>query len=636
MSFLDKLGDFTGGFGEGLGETFLPAFQRGWDRQQELSDKADDRAYTEGIRAENREYDEYSYLLKQHAANNDPNAIQGILDNENLTPELRNVGLTALGVAQGNLQQSIDSIIGTSAVGLNKLEVLYGQNANYNNLQTNGVAPQDIFGDINGLDEQKVILTQASNDPSLSEQQQLAINEQVGLIDTEILRLTKKSQGYSAWLGDRTSVLENLSLSFGLAGPEFAEEVLRLQEAEFITPREVSVLMQKNVMGVVTDLVEAGDFGAAYDYASQQKVNGPLRAMILQTIEQGENISSVGTFSQTLGSIGKSGNLLDFVSVIEDIASDDEIVPREKTRLIAEASSHEQNAIKTARAKYDSKYKELNTIDRLDAIGSVAGSPDRAMPAWDRKAKNWLRNDKSNGIPSWYFNRTDWEERLSERGQQTLGEHYADFLNEAIQVGAMSIDDALNRLNTDDWLTTSERSTARNNLNQTPTAMVTPALRDFDLLKVPRPQSSELNDLRYGKSIITDEDTMHIKNRIGRAMVGARRGPTLQKELDTIKNEFQNSDLEQAYIDDIIQYLEDLEGSLDTAMSMQAGTYTGTGESSGPVTTPRPSVKARPTTGSRGNKTTNQSLGTAQKHLEGQTVRRKNEKQLDFNSVAGA
>ena len=49
MSFLDKLGDFTGGFGEGLSGTILPAFEKGWDRQTKLMDKAEERDYAEAV-----------------------------------------------------------------------------------------------------------------------------------------------------------------------------------------------------------------------------------------------------------------------------------------------------------------------------------------------------------------------------------------------------------------------------------------------------------------------------------------------------------------------------------------------------------------------------------------------------------
>ena len=211
--------------------------------------------------------------------------------------------------------------------------------------------------------------------------------------------------------------------------------------------------------------------------------------------------------------------------------------------------------------------------------------------------------------------------------QGGLGQNYATFLNNSMSFGALTPEEALDQIDSVEWLTVGERDNALNLLNRDPSNMVVhEALRQFDLQSIEDGGEMDPDILGSGQSYeqfqFSESDTEQIKYRITEAMAG--KGPlSVADTFARIKIELQGMHKSTANRVHIANAVEAV-GELQRAV-MGFDPFTGQVEEKDkyPISTPPPSAPKPKATITRKNMTRD-SLGMTQDYLDVKTSPRKN------------
>ena len=653
MSFLDKLGDFTGGFGEGLGETFLPAFEKGWDRQTKLMDKAEDRDYAEGRTAENRRYaedlsesdrayQEGSYLIRQYRSEGDIAGLYSYLENPNLDPRLNALAQQHLGGAMQVVENGIQSSLSSNAVLQEKTDLLYGNGTNYLQLSRLDYTPEDMANAVISLDAQRGDLNELYNSTNISEEQKNRVGVALEKLDTQIQGMNQKSRGFRSWITGRADSIAGLQNYTGTQ--YFDEEIDRLLETGHVGSQTALRLRRQNAIATVTRRLDEGDIAGAREIVNQQISGSGMRGVLEGLVETTISGTAEGSMATLISSAADGNSLIAFNEVYDFVVNPvSPLTDVNRVMLTSQISASSRKILERQRSNLGQAKKGAAQIlsDRVDPYGGVVGADraDSMYQLYHDKLLNFLRNSPQSQEPPlepWFFDRLDWEDRLRNGyGSGSIGEQYAVFLSDSMKAGALSREDATRRIETEEWLTVDDRINARDLfLREAPEVgtAVNPALSQFDLVSIPTTEGQTVLSGRF-----TEEDTMHVKQRIARALSGQRGTPSVQEVFDKIKAELNaTKSLDSSYKVEAIRRIEALETAVQGWDSVSGGyDIYDTDHYEVIPQSPRPETAESLAISKGGNSVTNKSLATGQStdYLTGTTSPRKNTIPVDTSGA---
>mgnify|MGYP003114036979 CR=1 FL=1 len=532
MSFLDKLGDFTGGFGEGLGETFLPAFQRGWDRQQELSDKADDRAYAEGIRADERLYNQQMSTINQLGQAGDLGGLQEFTQQPGLDTNLLDYANSVSGRVTQEIAEGAEADLRLADVALNTAGLL--DNKNFLEYNQEGITSKDIRETVIALDEQVVKLNSILSDQDISEEDRSRITEKINQLDTSIQGYNELANDYNAWGNGLGESMRRLSSLAGTA--QYMPYVDQLRVTGMLT--EQAALNQADIgrRQYFDKLLTSGNLPEAKSFASRVPRESFLKEYMVDQLDLAEQGIETVRLESTVATLGSGNDLTGFTEILDFTDTDEgknSLAPLERVKLRAELIANSEAVVKKQAANYmEGRRFAIQEVDkRLDTeSGSIGQLTDPVnFHIYQTRIENVLRNASGYyDIQPWYFDREDWKKQfLNKDGYNDgLGKNYADFLNNSISFGAISPEDAAAQIENVQWMTVQERINARNalQLQQNEKVFVNPALRDFDLQQIQDggiiDSEIEGSGQRVDQMKFTASDTEYVKQTIAQAMSG--------------------------------------------------------------------------------------------------------------------
>tara|TARA_R110000787_G_scaffold286049_1_gene403176 strand:- start:174 stop:2150 length:1977 start_codon:yes stop_codon:yes gene_type:complete len=649
MSFLDKLGDFTGGFGEGLSGTILPAFEKGWDRQTKLMDKAENRDYAEGRQAEDRVYNQRLQTINGFIRSQDLVGLNNYVDEEGVgeTPELLQVIDSASGTIARSLAGKTTELLGSADVSLERIKLeLDGKS--FLDYSQEGMSAVQIKNAVNVIDDKKNELISLLSNPSTSQADIERINAKVDNFDTLIQKYHTLSSGYSAWNTSKGDFLSHVG-----ALPEGADVSSMIQKAidsGTLTKQEGRTLRTVNRNGRFTQLLERGEVEEAQILANSLPTNDPQRGFFEDRIEDVRNGIERSSLEGDISTANLGSSLMPYKSISDFLKSDEAIDSMSRDKIITMKSSliaGSASVVAREEAKHvDARRKVIIDVDRRLADAGMAFAPTgdpKDYTIYIERINNVLRNTgaRDYGIAPWVFDRVDWEEtlRMDYQMQGGLGQNYATFLNNSMSFGALTSEEALDQIDSVEWLTVGERDNALKLLNRDPSNMVVhPALRQFDLQSIQ--DGGEMDPDIYGSGQsyeqfqFSESDTEQIKYRITEAMAG--KGPlSVRDTFAKIKIELRGrhqSTANRIHIDNAVEAVINLETAV-----MGFDPFTGQVEEKDAVpaspkdpTTPTlteegytPGLFPQPPSPKRNNMTKD-SLGMTQDYLDGTTSPRKN------------
>ena len=620
MSFLDKLGDFTGGFGEGFGETVVPAFEKGWDRQVKLMDKAEERKYAQGVRESDREYDEHSRILWKYANEGDVSAILSYKEDTSIPPNLQALIPQHLEMAQQFVGEKVNNALRSSAVSQERVGVVVGDK-NYKDLNLEGVDPEQLHEYVNTLAQESDALEALLNDPNVSPEDKARIEETRNALDTDIQKYFGLSTGFKRYLSNTGEEFAQLEDFMGT--DEYIPELDRL--APELTDAQYKTMYFRNARQVVNKFLERTDVEGARAFVRTLPSKSTHRSAFESLIDNYVEDVEEGTLTGLIDNLSKNSNQIAYMELYDFTEQD----PDESLLTSVQRTQHQiamklgsDNILKGQRAALVNAIRgaDKEIGEYLDQIGPSQGaSKDASVFTMRRKRQmNFLRKSATgHGLEPWIFDREDWERLFDDR--EKLGINYAKFLKKSMRFGAISRDDAVNRIETEEWLTVTERLNARAELDLSPPqdSVVDPALRDFDITAVGKNIGQSIHEVEF-----TEIDNMEIKLRLSEAMSGAGRY-NLDDTFRDIKDQIRGKDntvSNERYRNAAIIALEELQEKLTRTDEPEGWEDSGTGDR---VPYVSPSQTNQPNR-QGGNSVTNDSLRKSESYVSGRTVEPKN------------
>ena len=622
MSFLDKLGDFTGGFGEGLSGTILPAFEKGWDRQTKLLDKAENRDYAEGVRESDREYNEHSRILWKYANEGDVSAISSYLDDPSIPPNLQALIPQHLEMAQQFVGEKVNNALRSGAVSQERVNIVVGDK-NYKDLKLEGVNPEQLHEYVNTLAQESDALEALLNDPNVSLEDKARIEETRNALDTDIQKYFGLSTGFKRWAsntGEEFAQLEEL-----MGTDAYIPELDRLSPE--LTDAQYKTRYYRNARQVVDKLLERTDVEGARAFVRTLPPNSTYRPAFESLVDNYVEDVEEGTLSGLIENLSNNSNQIAYMELYDFTEQD----PDESSLTPVQQKTHQlkmklgsDNILKRQRALFGAAIKvaDKEIGEYLNQRGtSIGASKDAAMFTMRRKRQmNFLRKSATDhGLEPWIFDREDWESLFdADGGRERLGINYAKFLKNSMRFGAISRDDAVNRIETEEWLTVAERLNARTELDLSPPQglVVDPTLRNFDITAVGKDIGQSIHEIEF-----TEIDNMEIKQKIAKAMSGAGRY-NLDDTFSEIKDQIRGKDntiSNEFYRNAAIIALEELQEKLTSNDGLEGWEDSGTGDRVPYVSPPQTTQPKR----QGGNNVTRNSL-MGKDYLSGETVDPKN------------
>lgn len=580
MSFLDKLGDFTGGFGEGFGETVVPAFEKGWDRQVKLMDKAEERKYAQGVRESDREYDEHSRILWKYANEGDVAAILSYKEDTSIPPNLQALIPQHLEMAKQFVGEKVNNALRSGDVSRERVKLVAGDKS-YKDLNLEGVDPEQLHEYVNTLAQESDALLALLNDSNVSPEDKARIEETRNALDTDIQKYFGLSTGFKRYLSNTGEEFAQLEDFMGT--DEYIPELDRL--APELTDAQYKTRYFRNARQVVNKFLERTDVEGARAFVRTLPRDSTHRSAFESIIDDYVEDVEEGTLTGLIDNLSKNSNQIAYMELYDFTEQD----PDESLLTSVQRTQHQiamklgsDNVLKGQRAALNRAIlvadKEIN--EYLNQIGASAGaSKDAKMFTIRRKRqKNFLRKSATDhGLEPWIFDREDWESLFdADGGREKLGINYAKFLKNSMRFGAISRDDAVNRIETEEWLTVTERLNARAELDLSPPQglVVDPTLRDFDITAVGKDIRQSIHEIEF-----TEIDNMEIKQKIARAMSGAGKY-NLDDTFSEIKDQIRgkdNSISNEPYRNAAIIALEELQEKLTRADELEGWEDSGTG-----------------------------------------------------------
>lgn len=580
MSFLDKLGDFTSGFGEGFGETVVPAFEKGWDRQVKLMDKAEERKYAQGVRESDREYDEHSRILWKYANEGDVAAILSYKEDTSIPPNLQALIPQHLEMAKQFVGEKVNNALRSGDVSRERVKLVAGDKS-YKDLNLEGVDPEQLHEYVNTLAQESDALLALLNDSNVSPEDKARIEETRNALDTDIQKYFGLSTGFKRYLSNTGEEFAQLEDFMGT--DEYIPELDRL--APELTDAQYKTRYFRNARQVVNKFLERTDVEGARAFVRTLPRDSTHRSAFESIIDDYVEDVEEGTLTGLIDNLSKNSNQIAYMELYDFTEQD----PDESLLTSVQRTQHQiamklgsDNVLKGQRAALNRAIlvadKEIN--EYLNQIGASAGaSKDAKMFTIRRKRqKNFLRKSATDhGLEPWIFDREDWESLFdADGGREKLGINYAKFLKNSMRFGAISRDDAVNRIETEEWLTVTERLNARAELDLSPPQglVVDPTLRDFDITAVGKDIRQSIHEIEF-----TEIDNMEIKQKIARAMSGAGKY-NLDDTFSEIKDQIRgkdNSISNEPYRNAAIIALEELQEKLTRADELEGWEDSGTG-----------------------------------------------------------
>lgn len=547
MSFLDKLGDFAGGFAEGAIQGFVPLYQQnmdrqydqqlrqqGWDRQDRVREEDQQRRDDDLRRKEDLQ------ILKNFMDGGD---YAGAIDysSGSSDPYLSEFVNSSLKGASTSLSREIDRTIPRANVLLEKvnqeigidsrgLQSMYGDDAiSYLDGLTNSVTQQ--------LEGVRNLSTNNAINLFESEEGEEGYSDSISLVIQDLERtledISKKRKNFAYYLKGQNSIpaeykslLSEFNYDTAYALLDDAVEDGMMGKSEAIT------LKRNGVQSQVAHFLSIGDYDKAYEVAGD---NIGLRGTVERFLEDEQK----GLATSTLAYASSDEGDMTSLSLAYDSIQKSNVTPLEKEELILQLKSAEGKVVQQLKVKaqglFEKTEKEVrNLIAQYNGINNIPtdirdslGLPmevfyDLTNPIAlislvqsIAKQKAYAQQDRDTLLG---LERKAREQNAQYGNFNSIVEEVTMDYGKALQLGAVSLDQLIDAVNKDDVLVPTEREEIIKNLSSIETGR---SPIESDILK---PEFTDISKIVGTGGVFTVADDINLRTAIAQEIMNPNSG----------------------------------------------------------------------------------------------------------------
>ena len=606
MSFLDKLGDFGGGFAEGAAEAFQPAFERGWESATERIDLAEKREYQKGLLGEERERTDNLRHLGQLTQNRD---LQGLSEAFPEGDPLYEEALSNSQVIIADLKQNADKSLRMADVAIDRFSDL--ASLNYKQWETNGIDYQGVQQHVLALLKAKENIESVMNEPnfdwSVTAENRASYDEQLKAVDDMLIDLNNRDAGYITYLKGKEDYLASIKIAETSQDWVGLNDLLYNQGGKYLSPRMTQAKIKESLAARIKIKIANGDLAGAAELAE-----GDLSLM--QGVADAEKITE-GKF--TAIDIATTNTFGGLSSLYEGIINNPDLFETERDQMIRAVSNKFEDMFIKSIKDVAIAVKEASRGVSDYIIDPETGGHIYATAAQKRNVgiDLVLKNPTSYGLEPWMAERYEWDMALENfYGQSTADNLYsrvAKQYNDLIHSGVYSKEEVLGMLDGIDWMSPLEKNKTTNMIQSFSMETATKSakeglsgpLRNFTLLDIPG--FSQLDELQI-KSMAKD----------AAAVPQSKRNTLLTdilKDIDNAITNPENREKAKARVTDLFQDLSPTYDIYEEEMK-KADALSQASQSQGGAATQRRQLAGRSSAGPAGggNSTRDRAMGFLQ------------------------
>jgi len=406
MSFLDKLGDFAGGFAEGAAETFIPLYTRNMERQYERGQMLEKREYQERLLGESREYAreeekeqrEYEGRLRLLGELGQTRNLQGLADEFGEDDPLYDEAQSQIRFIVDNIHQKSEQSFRLADVALDFSKSLESQN--YRQLQaggTNAETFQDIVGQLEGTKENILAVMEDPNFEYGADDKTIALyNERLDDIERQLEKVNAHSSGYNKYLMGREDYDATVEIALKNENYDYAIQLMNQQGGTYYTPSVQQARISSAMREKILNALKVGDVDQAYVFAGDSPTLNNI-------VSEHESIQAGEITTLDIEGARDYGTL---TRVYDDLLKNPNIGESKKELLIRNIKN------KFSSMAIESKSRVSQTILAQAKIHMQGGRFTNFLEAMNKAIRDIENNPTAFGIEKWMVDRFEWDRSL--------------------------------------------------------------------------------------------------------------------------------------------------------------------------------------------------------------------------------